>query len=100
MSETALPAFRGGKRSFSPFRHDDGLKNKLGNALAASDTSRLRRRIEQHDKNFSRIIGINDADALRDDKTVARAEPAAGIQETGHARLFGLGSLQRGCAEA
>lgn len=90
MSETALPAFRGGKRSFPPFRHDDGLKNKLGNALAASDTSRLRRRIEQHDKNFSRIIGIDDADALRDDKTVARAEPAAGIQETGHARLFGL----------
>ena len=65
-------------------------KHKLGNALAASDTSRLRRRIEQHDKNFSRIIGIDDADALRDDTTVARAEPAAGIQETGHARLFGL----------
>lgn len=92
VSEAARTAFRGGKGAFLPLRHDNGLKDQLGHALAASDTSALRRGIEQHDDDFPGIIGVDDAHALSNHKAVARAEPAAGVEETGNPRQLGLHS--------
>ena len=55
----------------------DGLKHELSHALPAPDGQGDVRCIEQPHDDFSPVVGIDDADSLRHDKSPDGAESAA-----------------------
>ena len=91
VTKTARTALCGRQfRNFAPSGSHVGLKNKLGHALAVLDASLVTRGVQKEHQNFTRIVRVNDADALGNGDAVARAKTTARIDKTGNASGTGL----------